>query len=51
MLFGSIDTTGGTKDANYVAIEVKWYITSLDPKKVVQVHFNNVAAIKFGYQY
>ena len=51
VLIGCIDTTGTTKDANYVTIKVKWYIASMDPKMVVQVRFDNIAAIKCGYQY
>jgi hypothetical protein len=46
VFLGSIDTTGSTKDAAYVATEVKRYIVGVDPAKVVQVCFDNAAAMK-----
>lgn len=46
MLFGSIDVTHKTNDANYVAIEVNRYIAIVNPPTIVQVYFDNATAMK-----
>lgn len=46
MFIGFIDTTGSTKDTNYITTKVKRYIARVDLKNIVQVCFYNVAAIK-----